>query len=256
MSELNGREKAALRYYIGDVSGNDEFWSDPKAYTVLNSLFFAGTATERSRAAEGKRLNPAILADTERLTKLFAELFSAFGKCSSETELRTYRVERWSDYALCKSAGATLSFTSTSTAGFLSEYRDRRGIALMRLTLPQGTPCIDVASALDFYAKPEEAEVLLPPFLALEITEQPVSDSDRRILDSARLPPRCSCEVTAGQLLPCTAKAAELPHGGAEAGQRVFTALNEGKSPSAEDEEQYTQWKAAYLTKLHKMFTK
>ena len=55
MSELNGREKAALRYYIGDVSGNDEFWSDPKAYTVLNSLFFAGTATERSRAAEGKR---------------------------------------------------------------------------------------------------------------------------------------------------------------------------------------------------------
>ncbi|MBO7396042.1 MAG: hypothetical protein J6U16_08010 [Ruminococcus sp.] len=256
MAELNEREKTALRYYIGDVSGSGEFWSDPKAYIALNSLFFAGTAAERARAAEGKRLNPAILADTERLTELFAELFSAFGKCLSETELHTFRVERWSDYALCKAAGTTLSFTSTSTAGFLSEYRDRQGIALMRFTLPQGTPCIDVASALDFYAKPEEAEVLLPPFLALDITERHVSDSERSILDSAGESPRCSCEVTAGKLLPCTDKSAELPYGGAEAGQRVFAALNEGKSPSAEDEEQYTQWKAAYIAKLREMFTK
>ena len=255
MAELTRGEKAALRYYIGDVSGSDAFYGDPKAYVALNALFFAGTAAERSRAAEGKRLNPAVLADINRLTELFAELFSAFRKCAAETERHTFRVERWSDYALCKAAGATLSLTSTSTAGFLSEYRDRLGIALMRFTLPQGTPCIDVARALDFYSKPDEAEILLPPFLALDIAEVSVSDSEQAILDSAGEPPRCSCIVTAGELLPCTAEAAELPHGGAEAGQRVFAALNSREEPLREDEELYSQWKAAYRTKLHGFFT-
>ena len=251
MAELNEREKAALRYYIGDVSGSDPFHGDPKAYVTLNSLFFSGISAERARSAEGKRLNPAILADTGRLTELFAELFSAFRRCSAETELRTFRVERWSDYAYCKAAGATLSFTSTSAAGFLDSYRDRLGIALMRFTLPQGTPCIDAARALDFYAKPEEAEVLLPPFLALDIAETALSDSERRILDSAGEPPRCACEVTAGEILPCTAAETELPHGGAEAGQRVFAALNAGEQPSPEDEELYVQWKSAYRARLH-----
>ncbi|MBR6070737.1 MAG: hypothetical protein IKP78_09130 [Ruminococcus sp.] len=255
MAELTPREKAALRYYIGDVSGTDPFHSDPKAYVVLNSLFFAGTAAERARAAEGKRLNPAILADTDRLTELFAGLFSAFRRCTAEKELRTFRVERWSDYALCKAAGATLSLTSTSTAGFLSEYRDRLGIALMRFTLPKGTPCIDVAAALDFYAKPEEAEVLLPPFLRLDIAEVPVTDDERGILDSAGEPPRCSCTVTTNGIQPCTAAETELPHGGGQAGQRVLAALNAGALPSPADEELYSRWKRAYLLRLHRLFT-
>ena len=255
MAELNKREKAALRYYIGDVSGSDPFRSDPKAYLVLNSLFFAGTATERARAAEGKRLNPAILADTDRLTELFADLFSAFRRCAAEEERRTFRVERWSDYALCRAAGATLSLTSTSTAGFLRYYRDRLGITLMRFALPKGTPCIDVAAALDFYAKPDEAEVLLPPFLRLEIAEVPVTDDERSILDSAGKPPRCSCTATADGIQPCTAAEAELPHGGGQAGQRVLAALNAGELPSSEDEELYSQWKKAYLLRLHHLFT-
>lgn len=255
MSELNEREKAALRYYIGDVSGSDQFWGDPKAYVALNALFFAGTSAERARAAEGKRLNPAILADTDRLTELMTGLFSAFRKCAANEERRTFRVERWSDYKLCKAAGSTLSFTSTSTAGFLREYRDRLGIALLRLTLPQGTPCIDVAAALDFYAKPEEAEVLLPPFLRLDFAEQPVSEEERCILDSAGKPPRCSCMVTAGGVLPCNAADEELPHGGAEAGQRVYAALNAGEQPSRAVEELFSQWKHAYVASLHRLFT-
>ena len=255
MTELSEREKAALRYYIGDVSADCPFGNDPKAYVTINSLFFSGTETERARAAEGKRLDADILENTGRLTDFFALLFSAFRKCSAENDCCTFRVERWSDYELCKAAGATLSFTSTSTAGFLSEYRDRLGIALMRFILPQGTPCIDAAAALDYYAKPDEAEILLPPFLTLSITEKAVAESERSILDSAGEPPRCSCEVVAGGIQPCTADTVRLPDGGAEAGKSVYTALNEGRQPLCEDEELYSRWKQAYRMLLHRLFT-
>ena len=70
---LNEKEIRALRFYIGDVSGSDPFFSDPKAYVVLNSLFFPDISSERARAAEGKLLNPAIIADTERLTGFFSD---------------------------------------------------------------------------------------------------------------------------------------------------------------------------------------
>ncbi len=254
MSELNEREKAALRYYIGDVSGSDPFWGDPKAYVVLNSLFFPGIATERARAAEGKRLNPALLDDIERLTELITALFSAFRHSASGTELRTFRVEREADFRLCQSAGATLSFTSTSKSCFLSEYRDRLGIALMRFTVPAGALCIDVGEALDFYAKPEEAEVLLPPFTELTVSEQPVAGSEQCILDAAGKPPVCSCEVTVGGIKQL-GEGSELPDGGEKAGQRVFAALNAGKSPAEEDAELFGAWKRAYTARLNRIFT-
>ena len=254
MTNLNDHEKNALQYYIGDVSGTDPFWSDPKAYVVLNTLFFNGTETEQARAAEGKFLNPAILKDEHRLTDLLSALFSAFHKCSTDKELHTFRVERWSDYLPCRSSGRTISFMSTSTAGFLSNYRDRLGIALMKFTLHPGTPCIDIANALDFYAKPDEAEILLPPFLELKIAEIRVSESEKTILDSEGKTPRSSCMVTAGQIKSCCVPETELPYGGTEAGQRVFRALNEGMVPSSEDDELFSQWKAAYVSHLHHLF--
>lgn len=139
--------------------------------------------------------------------------------------------------------------------GFLSEYRDRLGIALMRLILPQGTPCIDVAEALDFYAKPDEAEVLLPPFLRLKFEEIPVSEEERLIADSAGEPPRCSCIATACGIQPCTDAEAELPHGGERAGQRVLAALSARELPSAEDEELYSLWKRAFVSRMHRLLT-
>ena len=58
---------------------------------------------------------------------------------------------------------------------------------------------------------------------------------------------------TAGNLAQM--EAAERPHGGSEAGQGVFAALNSREEPLREDEELYSQWKAAYRTKLHGFFT-
>lgn len=192
---LNEREKKALEFYIGTVSGNDPFWSDPKAYVVINALFFPDAMAERARAAEGKYLNPEIISNPDRLSSFFADMFSVFEKCRAEKDYTVYRVERYCDYCIMRERSATVSFTSTSTAGFLSEYRDRKGIVLMKFDIPKGTNCIDMAEVLDAYGKADEEEILLPPDMKLEITECEVSEEEMAVTDSDNKPPVLSCTV-------------------------------------------------------------
>lgn len=242
---LNNEEKSVLKYYTGDVSGNNTFWSEPKAYLVLNSLFYDGIYTEKARVSEGKFLNPVILSDVDRLLYFYDNIFSAFGKCRAENNIVTYRVERFSDYTSIKRSEKTVSFTSTSTAGFLKEYRDRKGIALMKFSIPVGTSCISMAEVLDFYTKSEEAEILLPPFMNLNITEVPVIDSEKSITDADGNPPVVSCIAECGKF--CISERKEnISDGGAKAGQRIYTALNNGENPSDEDIKLYCEWKSLF----------
>lgn len=247
---LTEAEIQAIRYYMGDTKGNDPFWSDPKAYVVLNALFFPGIRTETDRAGEEKRLNPAILEDEERLRTVLRNLLSACEKCALTEERRSFRVERFSDYAECRSAGRTVSFTSTSTDGFLSAYADRRGIALMEFTLPPGTPCIPMAEVLDFYVKADEAEILLPPGVGLSIQEQPVPAKYRTILDADGQPPLVYARAEVVSLLSGKAGVVFIPSYGNRAGMRVYKALMAGKQPSPEDVTLYSAWKQAFIQSI------
>lgn len=253
MTALTSNEKNALRYYIGDVSGNDEFYGDPKAYVTLNSLFFPNIHTEKARTDEGKFVNTAIIADISRLMGFFELLFSAFSKASLDKITETYRVERMTDFLLCRRNSATLSMTSTSTAGFLNYYRDRRGIALLKFELPVGTNCINIANALDNYSKPEEAEILLPPFMRIDITEKPLSESELKITDIDGMPPKISCNILPVGITPCNEKIPELPHGGELAGQKVYAALNSHMNPNENDIALYSEWKRTLRIRLHKL---
>ena len=123
---LSPAEENALKFYIGDTSGNHPFYSDKKAYVVLNSLFFPDIYTETARASEKKYLNPEILSDTKRLLDFFEALFSAFSKSVLKKNLLTYRIERLADYKLCHEKSQTISMTSTSTTDFIDSYRNRR----------------------------------------------------------------------------------------------------------------------------------
>ncbi|MDE5770855.1 MAG: hypothetical protein K2I06_04360 [Ruminococcus sp.] len=239
---LNNAEKSALKYYTGDISGNDPFYSEPKAYLVLNSLFYDGISTEKARSAEGKFLNPVILDDVDRLLDFYDNIFSAFRKCHAENDIITYRVERFSDYIFIKQSEKTVSFTSTSTAGFLKEYQDRKGIALMKFLIPVGTACISMTEVLDVYKKSEEAEILLPPFMSLNITEVPVSDTEKSITDADGKSPVVSCIAKCGKI-HISERKKNISHEGAKAGQRIYTALNNGTNPSEQDITLYCEWK-------------
>ncbi|MBR2086203.1 MAG: hypothetical protein IJ906_03540 [Oscillospiraceae bacterium] len=239
----------AVRWYIGDVEGDDPFWGDPKAYVTVNALFFPGLETERVRAAEGKRLNPAILEDAHRLCRTLEMLMSAFRPLAAP--VRTFRVERYSDYTSIKENGSrTCSFTSTSTAGFLWAYQDRTGIALMQFELPAGTPCIDMRTALDHYAKPDEAEILLPPGLSLTLTAHPLTAEEKQILDADGDPPMISVTAVPDGRRPAPAPEEAVPDAYRLAGIRVLRAITAGEEPDAEDVRMYALWKHALTQPL------
>lgn len=250
MKTYTENEINAIKFYTGDVSGTDSFYGDGKAYVTLNSLFFPGIATEKMRADEGKRLNPAIIENVPRLLGFFNCLFSAFGKSSLAQSCTAYRVERMTDFEMCRSLGRTISFTSTSLAGFLDEYRDRRGIALMKFNLKEGSHCIDIAEVLDYYAKAEEREILLPPFMEIAIEEKKLTQAESCITDCDGNPPFISAEVSVNGI--CTEMENEDVHlCDCQSGIRVYNALNNGETPTEADIAEYSVWKKSLQKRLY-----
>lgn len=255
---LSANQIAAVKYYEGDVSGNDPFWGDDRAYVTLNSLFYPGIDTERRRAAEGKRLNPAIVADPQRLLDLCVSLVSACRAVDLSHPRVGYRVERHADYLDMRKAGQTISFTSTSTAGFLPAYGDRIGIALLEFHIPAGVPCLPFGEVLhNDYAKSNEQEIMLPPGLQLEFEDVPIEAEERTIADAQGNPPIAKCQVLVqapdcsdmtSQPIPSeepmnTSSALE----GVRAAERVYEALNGGCELLDEDVERYCTWKRSLV---------
>jgi len=250
---LTDMEYKAVRFYIGDTAGmeQDGFWNDPKAYVVLNSLFYPGIATEQARAAEGKRLNPEIIADSRRLELFYQALFSAFRKCRAERPLISYRVERFADYQVMEQNQKTISFTSTSANGFLKAYQDRIGIALLKFRIPAKTPCLIMHEILPDYAKQEEAEILLPPGLTLQIAKKQITEQEMQICDAAGQPPQISCCVSV-QLPEIRKKDdfSELHENGNIAGIRIFQKLQSGVFPDEQDISCYSAWKQSLTARM------
>ncbi|MBR1554784.1 MAG: hypothetical protein IJ644_05240 [Oscillospiraceae bacterium] len=255
MKLYTDNEIRAVRYYIGDVRNlpEDGFWNDPKAYCLLNALFFPEISAESSRIAEGKQLNPELLADVPRLAGLLKDLFSVFRKSASGRNYQTFRVERFRDYEQMRLAGKTISFTSTSCAGFLKAYQDRCGIALLKFQIPMHTPCIVMQDFFPEYAKPEEAEILLPPRMKLHFEDLSLSEQEQTILDADGNPPVCACSVTVqNDFLPDVLPCSDVPEGGNIAGIRVIKALQNHQSPNNQDVALYSLWKQHFLHEILK----
>ena len=251
---------SAIRYYQGDVSGDDPFWGDPKAYVTLNALFFPGLDNEKARAGEGKRLNPEIVRDPRRLGALLSALAAGFAPLRTGGELTVSRVERLSEYQLQKALGRTVSFTSTSMSGFLNAYRDKRGLALIKYVLPEGTPCLIMRESLPQYLKADEAEVLLPPGLTLAIEERPADGPLRLITDMDGDPPAVLAIATAGRIMPPDAaegadRAPFSDAAGAAAAVRTLSAIAQGETPDADDAAAYIRWKAGVAHAARAMFS-
>lgn len=179
----------AVRYYEGDVSGNDPLLSDTKAYVTLNALFFPGTENEEIKVKENKFLNTAFISRKTEVLTIIHNLFSAIHDNPCQKDIITYRVERLYDFNLLYKESRTIAFTSTSKNGFLNAYGDKEGIVLMRFHIPAGLPCLDMGTFLPVYAKKDESEILLTPFLELSFTECELSGQEKMIKDRNANPP-------------------------------------------------------------------
>ena len=269
---LNSDEITALRYYIGDVGehlykspakliGDTEiymrkFFSEPKAYLIINSMFFPDTETEKARAKENKFLNPEIVRYPVLMRYVYKNLFSEFRKCTAKKDMKTFRIERFSDYLYIKKTGGTVSFTSTSKNGFLHNYRDRSGIALMEFELKSGTPCIDIQEILRGYRsplQPYEPEVILPPFMELQITEIPLTQEMLQITDSENNPPLVCCKAIPKGRIYLNSESNDSPEKYIDSAVRFLECLNNKKPPSSEDEINYIRFKKAFLAETENM---
>lgn len=249
MKKLNDSELRAVRYYEGDIPPSDRsdpLWGDEKAYCSLNALLFPGLSSEITRIAEGKRLNTALLSAPDTLLMLYRALFSASKKGSQPAKTTGRRVERAGDFAECAVHGHTLAFTSTSLGGFLSAYGDKRGIVLLTYHIPAHTPCIIFSQMLDTYAKANEQELLLPPFLRFSAQERPLTDAEMQITDLEQKPPQAAYDLyLTGETLR-QKPVPKPPLAVCEAGIRLWEALNAGTPADVlpqDDVQAYLAWK-------------
>lgn len=235
----------ALKYYEGDVSHQtEEVYKDPKAYVTLNSIFFSGIQNEIIKSKEMKKLNPLFLEEWEKIwgrDGICDLLFQMMKNNILSKDRTTFRVERLYDFEqLCK-ANETISFTSTSAGGFLREYGDKEGIVLLECRISKGTPALDLRKILDIYQKPEEAEVLLPPYQHISIEKSMMTKDEKSITDRNGRPPQGKYIVYVMPSLPQPGALCTIDPETIDQAVQFYYSLNERK--------QYTQQSAqSYLT--------
>lgn len=254
MTVLSKRCIQALKYYARET---DEYYGMPKdsdAYNTLNALLYDDVESEKARAKEGKRLNPAFLDMRPGvISALCADLITACmlgGKGAPAETL--FRVARRSDVETMMREGRTLSFTSTSKNGFLDSYVDKDGLVLLEIHLPENAPRAELAALLPDYSKPKEAEVLLPPWLTANFETCALSEAESQIRDCTGCAPLAKYRVYIGDSIvpPEFGKDTPIEIPPAEPGKRVLAALMSGNAPEPKDVETYLLWKKALCAEI------
>ena len=107
------------------------------------------------------------------------------------------------------------------------------------------------------YAKPEEAEILLPPWLNLQFEDLPLSEEEKQILDADGKPPVISCLVRVGALQRPAFNEKIPPRNGNLAGIRAIKHLKSDRSSSVQDISDYSLWKEFFVkTQIEDFFRK
>ena len=122
------------------------------------------------------------------------------------------------------------------------------------------TPCVDIAAALgkDYSEKSEEQEIILPPFLSLQVSTSHSTSFENleKLVDNtlrSRLVGIYDIDVDEVDKSFSESKAPEsrksleyLNDENREAGRRVLTAINEGVDPVESDVDAYLLWKEGF----------
>ncbi len=230
-----------IRFYEGDVEGNDPFFSDAKAYVTWNSLLFPGIETEVARKQEGRKLNEAFLDDPSRIIELTLSLYQGMER--SEEDRKVYRVDRLVDHQIFEKEGKLCSFISTSTSGFLKAYQDKKDLVLMEIMIPKGTKCLDFSKVLKFYQKQDEKEILLPPYLSFESKSLKMNDDIQNIHDRNGNGPSVYCLIEVKEPVYVIEDIKIDLDRCIPASKRVYRCLNQQQVLDKEDVQQYLLYK-------------
>lgn len=204
---LTLKEIDAIRYYQGDIRKRNKdgqivenekeegFFGTPSAYRTMNCLMFDGTINEENRIAERNgKLVPELFLEIEKIIEVYCDMYRAMCKYVSEVtndkKLFTYRTDRKISVEEMKK-GYTMSFTSTSRNDTPEEFLQRKvGLILLNFVFSQKIPHLDFHQILKGeYLFEEQDEVLLPPFLKIELEKMELTEKEKQYRDVNGQPP-------------------------------------------------------------------
>lgn len=207
MTVFTLREIDAIRFYQGDIRKRAEngqilenekiegFYGIPSAYRTMNCLIFRGIENEEERIKEGNgKLVPELFLEIEKVIEVYCDIYHAMCKSVSGLEStnkhRVYRTERGISVEELKK-GCTVSFTSTSKVNKPEKFLCKKvDLTLLYFEFPLNVPHLDFQEVLGKdYLFAQQEEVLLPPFLEIELEELELTKEEKQYRDAnGRMP--------------------------------------------------------------------
>lgn len=205
---LTNKEIDAIRFYEGDIRKRGEngqilenekeegFYGTPSAYRTINCLMFDGTGNEEERIKEkAGKLIPELFGEIDKVIEVYCDIYRAMCKMGSESadgkKKLVYRTERGVSVEALK-MGYTVSFTSTSKEDKPEDFlKKKTGLTLLNFVVPPGIPYLDFQKVLGKeYQFENQKEILLPPFLEIELAELELTEAEREYRDADNQPPQ------------------------------------------------------------------
>lgn len=261
---ITAEELMSVRFYMGDaqVVESGRFKGGPEAYNTINALLHPGTGNEKDKAMEGREI---MLEDADHLKsylQLILDIYSAMEKyrrahlTEADEKQLTYRIDRAASLIRFEQDKHRIAgFFSTCKRGFLSEYAAAKAkIVLLEVQRDASVPYLDFEELFgDRYAKPEEAEILLPSGMIIENME-PVELSQQEqesFKDMNGNPPvgKWRLHLSMGQMPELAPETLDELYEKVtepaviEKVKAAMKLLTEGRSLSLEEEQFYCVWK-------------
>ena len=205
--EITRKEKDAIRFYQGDIRKRDAdgnlienskqpgFYGIEGAYRTMNCLMFDGVKNEEDRITEGNgKLEPVLFEEIDKVIEIYCDIYRAMCKyavgINNMKKKIVYRTERGCTIEELKK-GSTCSFMSTSQERIVEEFfRKKKELTILEIIYPQNVPHIDFLQILgDEYLFKQQKEVLLPPFLDIELEEAELGEAEKGYRDIDNKPP-------------------------------------------------------------------
>lgn len=205
---LTTKEIDAIRFYQGDLrkrgadgqilknENNKDFYGTPSAYRTMNCLMFDGITNEIERIKEKNgKLISELLLEVDKIIEVYCDIYRAM--CKSVSELKEtkkkmllYRTDRGVSVQELKK-GYTISFTSTSKEDKPEKFLQKKvDLTLLNFVLPSEIPHLDFQKVLGKdYLFEQQKEILLPPFLEIELQEMELTDKEKEYKDENNRPP-------------------------------------------------------------------
>ncbi len=200
-SLITQKEMDYIQFYMGDpkVVSRGNLKGGPKAYNTINALLHSGIQNEIDKVREGRILELEDAKHIESYIELCIAIYSAMEKyrvkmCQSGVSI-TYRVDRESMMQEIKGKTWIEGFYSTCKKGFLEEYAHiKENVALIEIHRDESVPYLDFEDLFEgYYAKPEEAEVLIPFGTAIrKLEDVELSDEEKEKYTDMNGNPPCA----------------------------------------------------------------